>query len=634
MQKYLSWLMNLVLLCCFTTGTYAQSSNLNQSVPAVYTGIMPNENGKLYFLSVASGDTCWAKTDTSFYVPNHLMVDPQGTQNGLFFDFKDKNLYGKLYFGLYSEDLVRFNMPTYTKSTRIIAGTANLDLRSLFDKKNSSETPELAYRIVDQYGQILYDGSIRVRIHGSIEPALTIVEGPFVNLVDDRSAVISFITNQRCNSMVLADDREFRMVSKSANMTGEKNHEIRVDHLSPATEYSYDVHFGEFVESYSFTTAPVPGTANPFTFAFTSTSRAGLGGGENDILGVNATILQKAATLAAHENAVFFQFTGNLISGYTNEAAVADQQYHNWKKAVEPFRHYIPYYIGMGDHESVETVFDDGSKFGLGVDRFPFLTASSETIFSSHFVHPLNGPENEDGADYDPHPDIIDFPSYHENAYSYTYDNLAVIVLNSSYWLTPSAKDIPMIGGNPSGYIMDNQLKWLAQTLLDMEKDNNIDHIIITLNSPVFPTENESTGMWYYGKNTVRPYVASIPVKNGIVERRDELLKLLGDKSTKTGIILCAQDQGYSRMKFDSKSTIYPVNYRGKKIGLNMEIHQISCGLSGTNSKKSLEIPWSGSVEKSVGGPAVVFVRIDGNQISLRVINPQTLEIIEEVKIQ
>jgi hypothetical protein len=626
--------MNLVLLCFSTAGIYAQSSHLNQSVPAVYTGIMPNDSGKLYFLSVASGDTCWAKIDTSFYVPSHLMVDPQGTQNGLFFDFMDKNLYGNLYFGHYTDDLVRFKMPTFIKNTRIIAGTANLDLRTLFDKENSSETPKLAYRIVDQYGQILYDGSIRVRIHEPIEPVLTIVEGPFVNMVDDQSAVVSFITNQRCSPLVFVNGREYKMVSKSANMSGEKNHEIRVDHLLPATEYKYDVHFGKSVESYSFTTAPVPGTAKPFTFAFTSTSRSGLGAAENNILGVNATILQKAAALAAYENAVFFQFSGDLISGYSTTVEEADQQYYNWKKVVEPFRHYIPFYIGMGDHESVKTVFDDGSKFGMGVDKFTFSTASSETIFASHFVQPQNGPISEDGANYDPHPDKADFPSYSENVYSYTYDNLAVIVLNSDYWLTPSAKDIPMVGGNPSGYIMDNQLKWLAQTLLDIEKDNNIDHIIITMNSPVFPTENGNTGMWYYGKNTVRPYVSSIPVKNGIIERRDEILKLLVNEITKTRLILCAQDQGYSRMKFDSESTIYPVEYRGKKIRLNGEIYQISCGLSGANGKKSLEIIWGGSVEKSIGIPAVVFVRIDGNQISLRVINPQTLEIIEEVNLQ
>jgi hypothetical protein len=51
------------------------------------------------------------------------------------------------------------------------------------------------------------------------------------------------------------------------------------------------------------------------------------------------------------------------------------------------------------------------------------------------FVNPENGPVSEDGSIYDPNPEQVDFPSYSETVFYYTYDNTAMIVLNSDYCL-------------------------------------------------------------------------------------------------------------------------------------------------------------------------------------------------------
>ena len=119
----------------------------------------------------------------------------------------------------------------------------------------------------------------------------------------------------------------------------------------------------------------------------------------------------------------------------------------------------------MGNHEALVSIFHDGSSFGVQVDKFPFNTKSAEKIFADNFVNPKNGPESEDGSVYDPKPNQMDFPSYSENVYFYTYDNVAMVVLNSNYWYAPSTYEIPKTGGNPHGYIMDNQLQWLSKTI-------------------------------------------------------------------------------------------------------------------------------------------------------------------------
>ncbi len=49
-------------------------------------------------------------------------------------------------------------------------------------------------------------------------------------------------------------------------------------------------------------------------------------------------------------------------------------------------------------------------------------------------MNPENGPLSEDGSFLDPNPNRADdFPTYKENVYYYTWDNVAMVVLNSQY---------------------------------------------------------------------------------------------------------------------------------------------------------------------------------------------------------
>ena len=608
----------------------AQQLQSNSKIPPVYTGIMTDNNGQLYHLSVTSSDTSWQKTDSSFKIPSHLMVSPTGVSDDLVFDFKAPDFYGTVYYGVYPDATDDYLYAIYSKSTRIIAGTARINLKSLINV--ATQIPDtvlkVQYRLADQYGNLLYDGCLRIKNSLPVSPLLTLIEGPFISNLEEEKAVVSFTTNQRCAASVVIDGIEYTSKSKSTNMAGNRIHEIQLDGLNPETTYNYEVHFGSFTKKYCFPTAPLSGSRKPFCFAFTSNSQGIPGGGEWDLYGVNANSLKHVSALASNEKVAFFQFSGNLIKGFTTNPEVVAQQYHNWKKSMEILGHQTAIYTGMGNHEAVEMVFSDGNKYGLAVDNFPFATASAEAVFTQQLVNPENGPISEDNSKLDPYLNKDDFPKYTDQVYSYRYDNLAVLVLNSNYWSTPSAKALRQIGGNPPGYIMDNQLEWVRSTLSEIDSDKDIDNVIVVMNSPVFPIADEK-GMWNNGYYYGSPVVAAEVATTNLLERRDELLDVLVNQNKKVALLLTSTEFGYARLEISPKMPLYIDDFKGKKLKLSRSLWQISCGLLPKSPFLNEKYPWSGSIVKSSRQTAVVFVQIDGENLSVKVLNPFSLEVIE-----
>ena len=41
-----------------------------------------------------------------------------------------------------------------------------------------------------------------------------------------------------------------------------------------------------------------------------------------------------------------------------------------------------PVYPAMGNHEALLNVFDDGSKYGIALDQWPYATHSAEAVFA------------------------------------------------------------------------------------------------------------------------------------------------------------------------------------------------------------------------------------------------------------
>jgi len=629
----------LAVMAIVLIGTIATAQNTGSATPAVHSGIYSDVNGNLFAVG-PDGDTLNADDWKSPYTLERLRAMPTGTETGLEFDFQIPTLTGRLYYGFYNNpDDIKYSYPVFgRKAPRIDGGKATIDFKKNMVGKydfvdwETTGIIRLGYRVVDSTGYILYDGKLNVSGTGPFIIDTSIVEGPFINMVTHNSAVVSFQTNFPIIANVTATTNQFgpRTVGDSVATT---HHEIELSDLLPDAEYSYGISYGSYKDTYTFRTAPIPGTRKPFTFAYASDSRGNTGGGERNLKGVNSYIMKKIAVMCAVKDAKFIQFTGDLIDGYATEAGDIELEYANWKRTVEPFAAHIPFVAGIGNHENIMHYFRS-DKSRIGIDKFPFETHSMEALFARNFVNPVNGPISEDGAVYDPDPEHVDFPPYCETAFYYTYDNVAMIVLNSNYWYSYSIESAPEYGGNLHGYIMDNQLQWFRETIEMFESDNNIDHIFVTLHTPLFPNGGHvGDDMWYSGNNRYRPTIAGKPVEKGIIERRDELLDLMMNGSSKVVATLTGDEHNYSLLRVTEDMPIYPDSYDGSKLTRFRPFWHINNGAAGAPYYGKENTPWMSHLEAFSTQNALVLFHVNGKSIRVEVLNPDTWELIDQFDI-
>jgi len=630
-KRMLSILGTIIILLHFFSAPSAAIT-----IPRVYTNIKA-DGGTLYIMD---GEQRYPLIDeTPRYSLRQMMGSPRGTDNGTVFDFGDLN--GWLYYGFIKHGDSAFPHPVfYEKPQQIRDGWAEIriiDLTGNHDliewKKTGRGT--IGYRVIDNNGTMLYDGKVFFAGSGPFKVDAAICQGPFVNRLTHNSAVISFDTNMACTARVTVGDQTKQVFPRADHF------EVPFEGLLPGTRYFYEVALSTdrnfaYTEKYWFETAPAPGTRTAFTFSYASDSRSGPGGGERDFRGVNAYIMKKIGALCRMKRAVFLQFTGDLITGAGNSIAETDLEYANWKKAVAPFAHYFPVYAAMGNHDIVLRIFNDGSEHGHRIDRFPFATESSEAVFGRHFVNPLNGPLKENGSGGGSESQAGDMPTYKENVYSYTYDNIAMVVLNSNYLYSPALrKKQNHVGGNIHGYIMDRQLEWLDAELQLFGADKNIDHVFVSVHTPVLPNGGHvRDAMYYHGNDRKRPVIAGTPYAEGIISRRDRLLKLLM-KSKKVRAVLTGDEHNYSRIRITGELNLYPDGWSGKRLKAEdfRPIWQINNGAAGAPYYALEKTPWRGGVEKFTAQYALVLVHVNASSLELEVINPDTLECIERISL-
>jgi hypothetical protein len=618
------------LLIFFMIGSIIHGSNAQIRLPRVYSNMgleydnvfLVRDEAKIYNVDLPADHTL-----------AQMLGNPVGTERGIVFDFQDSTLEGTLYYGLIHYNDSKHPLPVYFRiNSPIVRGKSQIIISDVLSGRydmigwEKSGEGTVGYRVIDNEGNMVYDGRVAFKGTGPFEIGITVTEGPFVNLLTKEGATITFKTNTEMVATVMVDGRSF--VDQQATT----EHAIEITGLSSDTEYEYHLQTGGIEQKYAFRTAPVPGSRTPFTFAYASDSRSGQGGGERDIYGVNSYIMKKIMAATVMHGARFFQFTGDLINGYLTSKEATNLQYANWKRSIEAFAHYMPVYVGMGNHEALEFWFyDERDKRVMKIDRFPFATESSEAVFMDNFHMPLNGPESEDGAVYDPNPRRSDFPSYKESVFYYIYDNVAVVVLNSDYLYASSTPFVRLTSGNLHGFILDKQLEWLDSTLQTLEADERIDHIFVTQHTPAFPNGGHvADDMWYSGNNQYRPYIAGKPHPKGIIERRDEYLDLVVNKSSKVVAILTGDEHNYNRLKVSSDMTIYPEMYFAEKIEINREVWQINNGAAGAPYYAQEQTPWSAHVQGFTTQNALVLIHVDGKKVTMEVINPDTLELIDE----
>ena len=618
--------ITILLVFISITNFYAQGE---VAIPKSYANLSYDSTGTLIF-TTKDGDILPSVPHTDNYSLSSLRSLPFGIETGIGFDFQTPDMSGWLYYGLIQTDGIKHPYPMYFHSrSKIDSGKAEINIKKNLSGLSDitgweqSKLIRLGYRITNESGELLYDGKILVSAAESFHVEPSIIEGPFVNLLTPRGATISFETSVPIKAEIIVGGYVFR------DAIADTYHEISVSKLKDDKDYKYTINYDKYQDTYSFHTAPKPGSRKPFTFGYASDGRSNQGGGERNIKGTNAYVMKRIAVLSRYKNARFFQFSGDMINGNKTSAESMNLEYANWKKAVEPFAHYIPFVTGYGNHESYWYWFSNGNKIAI-IDRFPFAEQSGEALYAKNFVNPVQGPDSEDGAVYDPDPNSTDFPPYAETIFYYTYDNIAVVVLNADYWYAPTIWRTPEHGGSLHGYIMDNQLEWLKNTLHKLEKDNNIDYVFVTQHTPVFPNGGHlHNAMWWSGDNTKRPYVAGKPVAKGIIENRDEYLAIVMNHSTKVLAVLTSDEHNYHRMHITADTPIYPENYDKPKLTKYRPLTFITNGAAGAPYHGQEVTPWTDWVDKFSSQYAVVFIHVDGKKVWCEVINPDTMEMID-----
>ena len=600
------------------------------AIPSVVAGVTKTPQGGLMFQGKEQPPTLEAFRPPIWTLAQ-VLGSPRGTENGIAFDFGKPDFAGTLVFGLVPFHDTKYPQPVYRTSTPIAGGKAEINIKtSITDRYDmvgwqKSGTGVIGYRIISQTGGMIYDGRVRFRYAGTglFEIDVTKFEGPFVGNIGPRQAVISFQLDRPAPCAVIVAER------KIPCKDGQTRQEITVDKLQPATEYAYTVQYGANAETYGFRTAPLPGARKPFVFAYASDSRGGQGGGERNFNGPNAYIVRRLMAVNASRGAAFMQFTGDLVSGYVTSPDQLIYELANWKRAIEPQAHWMPVYTGLGNHEAILREFSGAGARMARLARFPYATESSEAIFAQELVNPENGPASEDGAAYDPDPSAIDFPSYRRNLFWYQYDNVAMVVLNSNYWFTPSIALMPESGGNLHGYLMDQQIAWLGRTLDEIDRNKTIDHVFLTVHTPLFPNGGHvGDAMWYGGDNTPRATVAGKPLPRGIIERRDDLLALI-QKHPKVLAVLTGDEHNYNRMRLDATVPIYPPNWDKPKVVLTRPFFQINNGAAGAPYYAQDVTPWSAAVSGFSTQHAVCLLIVEGPKVRIETVNPETLEVID-----
>ncbi len=617
---------------------YTQSSDVDikyylSDVPLSYTNIIVDDDGGL--LLRKGGERFGMPSLKSKTTLQKLKGKPYSTPMGIFFDFEDALDGGSLHYGLINYEDTKYPQPVFFRSpATILGGKAFVNLLTLkgrYDMVNweKNEKGVIGYRVMNSAGEYLYEGRIGFQGKSPFFIDTTLIEGPFINLLHHNSATISFETNIPIEASIRINDTSYQSVESITH------HEIHIPDLKPGTNYEYSVHFGRNVETYSFRTAPEPGSREPFTFAYASDSRSGSGGGERSFFGANIYIMKKIMALAKYKESAFIQFTGDLITGYKGDPDEIRLEYANWKRSVEPYAHYMPVMATMGNHESVMHYWALPTGDFYAIDKFPFDKVSAEQLFAENFVMPTNGPDTEDGSIYDPSKRKTDFPSYKENVFFYIYDNVAMVVLNSNYWYSPSTSFVNVTGGNIHGYVMDNQLDWLKKSLGELEENEDIDHVFITIHTPFFPNGGHvNDDMWYGGNNDKRPYIKGKPVEKGIIERRDDLLKVIINESPKVVALLTGDEHNYCKTQITPETNLYPDDWDKPKIKLKRSIYQVNNGAAGAPYYAQEITPWTPFTSGFTTQNALVFFHVQGKNIRMEVLNPDTLDKVDELNLR
>jgi hypothetical protein len=537
----------LVILVCFLLvfcNAYAQDLPVKNPGTTGYTELNYSNVRNLYsidmlYQTLKNGDN------------NGLKVDLTGIDKLLDGSrINPNNIYGNIYVGPYPFEAseAKYSYKRFREKSAIKNGMGVIEIAPLLSSKINSEDwtdrgtvmvrLELFLEETDEDTFLgVYDFPVNFYYSGNFSVQPSIVEGPFVYNVtsDDTSKVsIYFKTSTPLKTTINVGGVNF-------NDDEVAEHHFDLTGLQADRRYIYKIDInGVKTRDYDFYTAPIKGSET-VSFAFTGDSREGSGGGEYEFMGINAHILEQLVNIAFtyKTNGVkLFLFGGDMANGYTSSKEDFTMMHYAFKQIISSYWNKFPFYSVIGNHESLLRVFKNADK-QLSLDRWPYDTDSSESMFAAHFFNPGNAPAVSDSRR----------PTYKGNVFSFTYGNIKFIGFNNNYWYSSDPQNF---GGSPEGYIMNDQLNWIKNEINAADVDDNIKFVILVAQEPVFPNGGHvSDAMWHNGNNNIKAYTYRNGKlegeTKGIIDIRNELLSAI-TSSKKVAAVLTCHEHNYHKM--------------------------------------------------------------------------------------
>jgi len=316
---------------------------------------------------------------------------------------------------------------------------------------------------------------------GEYKPGLCFTRSPVVaNLLEDRATIwwetnlpaqtrfIYYRDGQEVPSVQESDEEHRRVEINLEGLKKDSIYYYQIECISPALD---DTFISERNQFRSGTTKP------DFVFAFMSDCRGNAKSSRPDgnVNSVNVATLAELTRMAWVSGAHFILFPGDLISGYTTDEEDVHLQYSTWCDAVAPVSAMIPFYAGMGNHDTSapwREVIAEGQE--EKVDESEEATQKelhfAETIWADIFALPENGPVSPQGM-----------PPYRENVYSFNYGDCHFVMLNSDY---------NYVKGAPADSVLHTTITKTQQDWLEKDLRENIDtrFIFVAFHCPAYPT--------------------------------------------------------------------------------------------------------------------------------------------------
>lgn len=620
-------------------------------------GEKPVDHGDLPVILPDSYDSFYY-TGMSWDQLNNITVE---SESGLGIDLGDSRLWGNICVSQYPFEAGEsaYDSVLYIDQFgEISEGVGTLPLANFYRTKYdanewltgglSSATPTAEYRLElfdgnEFYGIFISHVSFDMDDDGVIRKMPTITDGPYVTMVlsdDPTSAEIAWETDELCLGEVITDLGTYPC---EGEMT---KHAVQVTGLSPDTDYDYTVRCvaGDGRETlsntYTMRTAPEKGEG-AVSFAFASDTRSSsmtAGGppiGDWNQMGSNANIFSELVSGAYDQGADFFLFGGDLIWGMTMKTEDFELQLKGWKQIMAPYWRSRPVYTGLGNHEGLWNVVSVADFIVL--DKWPYETESGEAVFAAEFYNPMNGPEPSDSRR----------PSYKETVYSFQYGPVMVISVNNTYWIGTAPSTY---GGSPWGYIMEDQIEWIEDKMVEAENDPTVKTVFAFMHAPVFPNMRHVGGaMFKAGNNNERAYVKNAetgelePEEMGIIEVRNRMWKAFAS-SSKMAAVFTGDEHAYHRTLITSETPVglYPEDDTDgdgvlDKFSPNPDfthpVWHVTCGGGGAPYVANLEseaVPWA--PERVTSHYGYVLVEAEGDKAGLKFIANSVGEVMDEVE--